>query len=158
MFQVGDSIVYPMYGAGQISRIEEKEVLGELHSYYCVYIPHSKMDVMIPVDNSDAIGVRPVIDGSCIDGVLGTLGGESEAMPSNWNKRFREYRDRLKTGDIHVVAGVVRDLVRNDRSRKLSAGEKKLLLNAKQILGSELAAAGGFSDQEADDIIMSHIT
>ena len=157
MFQIGDNIVYPMYGAGVISKIEEKEVLGESHSYYFVNLPHSKMDVMIPVDNAENIGVRHVIDKSSLDSVLEVLGGETEHMHPNWNKRFRENNEKLKTGDIYIVASVVRNLVRSDRVKRLSTGEKKLLGNAKQILESELMLACDITLKEADELVESHI-
>lgn len=157
MFQVGDNIVYPMYGAGKINKIEEKEVLGETHSYYYVYLPHSRMDVMIPVDNSEAIGVRKIIDQTEIEKVLDILRAESDPMPANWNKRFRDNTEKLKSGDVFAVAGVVRNLVRSNRIKKLSTGEKKLLGNAKQILESELILAGGYTPEEADELVESNI-
>lgn len=157
MFQVGDSIAYPMHGAGTITKIEDKEVLGEVHRYYHVSLPYSKMHVMVPVESSGAIGVRAVIDKSEIAAVFDVLQRESEPMPSNWNRRYRENTEKLKTGDIYVVAGVVRNLVRSDREKRLSTGEKKLLDNAKQILESELVLAGNYTLDEADELVESHI-
>ena len=112
---------------------------------------------MIPVDNSDAIGVRGVIAADQIEAVLDVLRSESEPMPANWNKRFRDNTDKLKTGDIRMVAGVVRNLVRSDRVKRLSTGEKKLLGNAKQILESELVLAAGITMAEADAMIDQNI-
>jgi len=157
MFKVGDNIVYPMYGAGTINEISEREVMGEMRKYYMLYLPHIKMDVMIPVANSDAIGVRSVISKGDITSVLEVLHAESEPMPENWNKRFRDNTDKLKSGDIHIVAGVVRNLVRSDRIKKLSTGEKKLLGNAKQILESELMLSGGFSKEQAQELVENNI-
>lgn len=157
MFNVGDSIAYPMHGAGVITEIEEKEVLGECCSYYHVSLPYSKMHVMVPVENSDKVGVRAIICKDDIDEVLNVLGGESDKMSNNWNRRFRENTERLRTGDIYEVAGVVRNLVRSDRVKKLSTGEKKLLGNAKQILESELVLAGGLTLDEADKLVEANI-
>ena len=157
MFQVGDNIAYPMHGAGTITLIDEKEVLGETHKYYHVTLPYSKMTVMIPVDNSDRIGVREIIDQEQIQGVLDVLESDTDPMPTNWNRRFRENTEKLKTGNIYTVAGVVRNLVRSDRTKKLSTGEKKLLSNAKQILESELVLAGGYTLEDADELVESHI-
>ncbi|MBK5253566.1 MAG: CarD family transcriptional regulator [Peptostreptococcaceae bacterium] len=150
MFAIGDNISYPMHGAGTIQKIENREILGELREYYCLLLPYSKMNVMIPVDNSDKIGVRPIIDKMEIDKVFEVLKEESSTMSDNWNRRYRENNEKLKTGDIFIVAGVVRDLVRNDRIKKLSTGEKKLLNNAKQILESEVILAGGHSMEETE--------
>ena len=157
MFQVGDNIAYPMHGAGTITLIDEKEVLGETHKYYHVTLPYSKMTVMIPVDNSDRIGVREIIGQEQIQGVLDVLESDTDPMPTNWNRRFRENTEKRKTGIIYTVAGVVRNLVRSDRTKKLSTGEKKLLSNAKQILESELVLAGGYTLEDADELVESHI-
>lgn len=157
MFNVGDSIAYPMHGAGIISSIEEKEVLGEKHSYYSVELLGSKMTVLVPVDNSDRVGVRSVICVDDISKVIEVLEAESDPMPNNWNRRYRDNTEKLKTGDIYAVAGVVRNLVRSDRTKKLSTGEKKLLGTAKQILESELMLAGGYSIEQADELVESHI-
>lgn len=157
MFNIGDSIAYPMHGAGVITEIEEKEVLGECCSYYHVSLPYSKMHVMVPVENSDKVGVRAIICKDDIDEVLNVLGGESDKMSNNWNRRFRENTERLRTGDIYEVAGVVRNLVRSDRVKKLSTGEKKLLGNAKQILESELVLAGGLTLDEVDKLVEANI-
>lgn len=153
MFDIGDNISYPMHGAGTILSIEEKEVLGEIREYYCLLLPYSKMDVMIPVDNCKKIGVRRIIDKEDIEKVYEILNEESSDMSDNWNRRYRENNEKLKTGDIFIVAGVVRDLVRNDRIKKLSTGEKKLLNNAKQILESEIILAGGNSLEETDKLV-----
>lgn len=157
MFNVGDSIAYPMHGAGIISSIEEKEVLGEKHSYYSVNLLGSKMTVLVPVDNSDKVGVRSVISVDDIAKVIEVLEAESEPMPNNWNRRYRDNTEKLKTGDIYAVAAVVRNLVRSDRTKKLSTGEKKLLGTAKQILESELMLAGGYTVDQADELVESHI-
>lgn len=157
MYKIGDNIVYPMYGAGLITAIEDKEVLGETHQYYCVSLPHTKMNAMIPVDNTEAVGVRPVIAKDEIATVLDVLGQDSEPMPTNWNRRFRDNTEKLKSGDILTVARVVRDLIRNDRIKKLSTGEKKLLTNAKQILESELLVAGNYTLEQVEELVESHI-
>jgi CarD family transcriptional regulator len=157
VFQVGDNIAYPMHGAGKITAIEDREVLGEVHSYYFVSLPYSRMKVMVPVESTGTVGVREIIDKSEIDSVLEVLGGESDPMPKNWNRRYRENVEKLKTGDIYQVAAVVRNLVRSDRTKRLSTGEKKLLNNAKQILESELVLSGGYTLDEADELVESHI-
>lgn len=157
MFQIGERIVYPMYGAGLITGIVEKDFLGELRSYYCVSLPYSKMEVSVPVDNSVALGVRGIIDQSRIKEVIEVLGEDADPMNPNWNKRYRENTERLQTGDILEVAAVVRNLVRSDRNKPLSTGEKKLLATAKQILESELIYAGDYSAEEADELVEFHI-
>lgn len=157
MFSVGDHIVYPMQGAGKIVRIEKKEILGEMRSYYHVSLPYSKMQVMVPVENSEKIGVRGIIDSDEVPKVLAVLEEPTDKMSNNWNRRYRENTEKLKTGDVYAVASVVRNLVRNDREKGLSTGEKKLLSNAKQILESELVLAADMSLDEADELVEAHI-
>jgi CarD family transcriptional regulator len=157
MFKVGDKIVYPMYGAGTITDIVESNVLGELRSYYRVSLPYFKLEASVPVDNAETVGLRGIIDKSEISEVFEVLSGDSDEMTPNWNRRFRENTDKLKTGDIKIVASVVRNLVRADRAKPLSTGEKKLLSTAKQILVSELECAGSYTAEEADALVESHI-
>ena len=157
MFKIGEQIVYPMYGAGTITDIVEKDFLGESRQYYCVSLPYCRMDASVPVDNCDKLGVRGIVDASVIPQVLEILESESDPMNPNWNKRYRENTERMQTGDILEVAAVVRNLVRADRKKPLSTGEKKLLNTAKQILESELIYAGGYSMEEADDMVESRI-
>ncbi len=157
MFKVGDRIVYPMYGAGTITDIVESDMLGEMRSYYRVSLPYFKMEASVPVDNAESIGLRGIVDKSEIPEILDVLAGDTEAMSPNWNRRFRENTDKLKTGDIKVVASVVRNLVRADRAKPLSTGEKKLLTTAKQILISEIVCAGDYTADEAEALVESHI-
>lgn len=157
MFQVGEKIAYPMYGAGTITEIVEKEVLGEVHQYYKVSFPHNKMTVQVSVKSAARVGVRSVITKEDLESVYATLGAEADKLPANWNRRYRANMDRLKTGDIHDVASVVRNLVRSNRKKKLSTGEKQLLSTAKQILESELMVVGNYTEKEADELVESHI-
>ena len=157
MFKIGDNIVYPMYGAGIITDVVEKDFLGEIRSYYCVSLPYCRMEASVPVDNCEKLGVRNVIDRSRIPEVIEVLKGETDKMNPNWNKRYRDNTERMQTGDILEVAAVVRNLVRTDREKPLSTGEKKLLSTAKQILESELIYAAEFTIEEADEMVESNI-
>ena len=157
MFKIGDHIVYPMYGAGIITEIVEKDFLGEMRMYYNVSLPYCRMEASVPVDNCEKLGVRPVIDPGRIAEVLEVLKMDTEPMNPNWNKRYRENTERMQTGDILEVAAVVRNLVRTDRQKPLSTGEKKLLSTAKQILESELIYSGGYTMEEADEMVETNI-
>ncbi|MGI6204821.1 MAG: CarD family transcriptional regulator [Anaerovoracaceae bacterium] len=141
MYNIGDKVVYPMHGAGVIEGIESKEILGQEREYYILHVPGDNMKIMIPVDTADSIGVRRVIDRKDIKKVFDTLSDESTAMPSNWNRRNRGNTDKLKTGDIFEVAEVVRNLMRLEAEKHLSAGEKKLMTNARHILLTEMVLA-----------------
>ena len=157
MYKIGEKIVYPMHGAGVISDIEEREILGELRQYYVLKIPHGDMKIMIPTDKCEEIGVRDVIDKDDIDDVLAILGAPSTPMPSNWNHRNRENMEKLKTGKISEVAEVVRNLTRVEFTKHLSTGEKKMLTNAKQILSSELMLSLGIDAEKAEEMITEAI-
>ncbi|MBR0307895.1 MAG: CarD family transcriptional regulator [Mogibacterium sp.] len=157
MFSIGEQIVYPMYGAGTITEIVEKDFLGEMRTYYNVNLPYCRMEASVPVDSCERLGVRPIIDPARIGEVLEVLKGKTEPMNPNWNKRYRENTERMQTGDILEVAAVVRNLVRNDRKKPLSTGEKKLLSTAKQILESELIYSGGYTMEEADRMVEENI-
>ena len=153
MFAIGDKILYPMHGAGVIREIEERDILGENRRYYVLHMPFGDMRVMIPVDNSEGIGVRPIISEEDIEEVFFVLRAETSKMSGSWNRRQRENMEKLRTGDVLQVAEVVRNLLRTERSKSLSAGEKKLLHNARQILESELTLASGMDPQKIDHLV-----
>ena len=141
LLHVGDRVVYPMHGAGIVSGIEECEVMGESKLYYILKMPLGNMKVMIPTDNVDNIGLRDVISMDGVDEVKEVLHDAPEKVMGSWNKRFHANLDRLKSGDICDVAAVTRNLILQDRLRKISSGERRLLDLAKQILISELVYA-----------------
>ena len=153
MFSVGDKIVYPMHGAGTIKGIEEKKILGEKKQYYIFKLPCNDMDIMIPVDSGDIVGVREIVDAKAIENVVDLLRAESTKMNSNWSRRYRENMDKLRTGDILQVAEVVRNLMRMERFRSLSSGERKMLANARQVLISEMILAAGMDQREAEKVL-----
>ena len=157
MFSVGDKIVHPMHGAGVIKKIEEKKILGEVRAYYVLKLPCNDMDVMLPVDSEESVGIRDIVDKSVIDRVIQLLKSPSTAMDANWNRRCRSNMELLRTGDILRVAEVVRNLTRVDRVKKLSAGEKKMLSTARQILISEIILVCDLTKEEAVDLVESSI-
>ncbi|MCQ2545024.1 MAG: CarD family transcriptional regulator [Clostridia bacterium] len=157
MYRTGDKILYPMHGAGIIRQIKTCEILGQTKDYYLLSVPCGNMEVMIPVDSSDDIGVRPVGTIEEIDEAVSVLGEASTEMSGNWNKRYRENMDKIKTGNILFVAEIVRNLTRIDRKSKLSAGEKKMLSNARKILVSEIMLVKDISEAEALGIIEAAI-
>lgn len=155
MFDIGDKIVYPMHGAGIIEDIEVKKILGESRKYYILKVPCGDMKIMIPIESSDEIGVRGIISVEQMSSVIDILKSDSTEMSNNWNRRYRENMDKLKTGDIYNVAEVVRNLMRTDKEKKLSTGEKKMLSNAKQILISEMILVNDIDQDTASKIINS---
>jgi CarD family transcriptional regulator len=158
MFSIGDKIVYPMHGAGIIESIEEREILGELKSYYVMKMPVGDMKVMIPINNVDCIGIRDIINRNEADKVFNSLETRCDEQTSNWNKRYRENMIKIKSGDVFEVADVVKSLVIRERHRGLSTGERKMLNSAKQILISELVLAKNMNPMDVENIINTRIS
>ncbi|WP_027415303.1 CarD family transcriptional regulator [Aneurinibacillus terranovensis] len=153
MFRIGDKIVYPMHGAGVIEAIEEREVLGEKQQYYVMKMPVGNMQVMIPLQKVSNLGIREVIDLEALETVLTILSEEETDLSISWNRRFRKNMDKMKTGDIYEVARVVRDLMRREREKGLSTGERKMLDNARQILISELVLVKEIDQEQATHLL-----
>ena len=109
MFNVGDKIVYPMHGAGTIDAIEEKDILGQKQSYYILKMP-GEVKVMIPTAKAEEVGVRNIINKESADKVFGVLEKDETVMDKNWNKRYRDNMEKMKSGDIYEIADVVRNL------------------------------------------------
>lgn len=156
MFNVGDKIVYPMHGAGTIDSIEEKNILGENQSYYVIRMP-GEVKVMVPTDRAEQIGVRNVIGKEEAEKVISILGEDETEMSQNWNKRYRDNMEKMKSGSVYEVADVVRNLSFKQKEKGLSTGEKKMLFNAKQILVSELVLAEHASQDEVEELINNKI-
>ena len=154
MYNIGDKIVYPMYGAGVIESIEEKVVLGKKQSYYVMKMTLTgEMTVMIPMENCDEIGVRVVIDKQEGAKVLEEFRRTPILENDNWNKRHRENMQKIKTGDIYQVLGVVKELMYRDKSKGLSTSERKMLNNAKQIMISELVLSAVAEKNDIESIM-----
>lgn len=152
-FKIGDRIVYPLHGAGVIESIEEKEILGEKQKYYVMKMPMGDMKVMIPMNNVEGIGIREVIPELEVDKVIKVLYNDRTNMSQNWNKRYRENMDKIKSGNIFEVADVVRNLLHRDKEKGLSTGEKRMLNSAKQILVSELVLAKGLKQTDVEGML-----
>lgn len=156
MFNVGDKIVYPMHGAGIIEAIEEKSVCNEKQSYYIIKMP-GEVKVMVPTAKAEDIGVRNIIDSETAGKVINILEQESTEMSVKWNKRYRDNVEKMKSGDIYEVADIVRNLSFKQKDKGLSTTEKKMLLNAKQILVSELVLAESKDKEEIEELVESKI-
>ena len=159
MYSVGDKVVYPHHGAGIVSRIEQKEVLGRQRDYLTIQILHSHMTLMVPVENAERVGLRKVVNADIINEVLEVLRADSTAMPEGWSRRYKYNDEKLKTGDIFEVAEVIRNLTIRYADKDIPTGEKQMLAKAKRILASELMYARDLSEDEAtaflDDLLGS---
>ena len=155
MFREGDKIVHPMHGAGVVESIVEKKVNGVMREYYVLKLPVRSMVVMIPTQNSGEIGVRPIIDSAQADDILAKLPGIEVEFDQNWNRRYRENMERLKSGDLLEVARVIKGLMLRDGERGLSTGERKMLHSAKEILISEIVLSQCVSYEDVEERINS---
>jgi len=147
---VGDSVVYPHHGAGQVLKKEMKKVLGEEREYLTIKILHNDMTVMVPTANAAAAGLRRVIDEPTLEKVMALLRDDCTEMPGNWNRRFKHNRDKIKTGDIYELAEVVRNLAIREHRKGLSTGEKQMYTRAKKVLASEMMYALDMDEEQVD--------
>jgi CarD family transcriptional regulator len=157
MYSVGDNVVYPHHGAGTVTKIERKEVLGRQRDYLTIQITHNHMTVMLPVENAERVGLRQVIKADVVEDVVGVLRGSATEMPERWSRRYKHNDEKLKTGDIFEVAEVIRNLTIRYAERDIPTGEKQMLVKAKKILASEFVYARDLSQDEAtaflDDLL-----
>ncbi len=153
MFNIGDKLIHPMHGAGVIDSIVSQKVDGETREYFVVRMICGSMEMKIPRNGCDIIGVRPVLSEDEIDGFLSEFASIETEFNQNWNKRFRENMVKIKSGDIFQVAEVIKSLVQREKERSLSTGERKLLTQAKQIVISEIMMIKGLEYMEIDSIM-----
>jgi CarD family transcriptional regulator len=153
MFCVGDMIAHPMHGAGVIDSIEERKMNGCTRKYYILKMPDGGMVLMIPMESTEQIGVRPIVDSSKADELMASIPNINAEMTSNWNRRYRENMQRLKSGDLLEVARVVKGLMTRDVENGLSTGERKMLHSAKQILISEIVLSKKLTYEEVESRI-----
>jgi len=149
-FKVRDLAVYPAHGVGEIKAIESRVVNGEKHDFYSMKIIENGMTIMIPTNNVESVGLRDVIQKKEVRKVYSVMQSKKEANTENqtWNRRYREYMDKIKTGSLYDVAEVFRDLFLLKLTKDLSFGERKLFDTAQILLVRELSTAKKI-DEEA---------
>jgi CarD family transcriptional regulator len=149
-FAVGDKVVYPHHGAATIEKREKKEAFGEKRDYLVLRLAYGDLTLMVPADNAEEIGLREVINDEEVEEVFAVLRKKEARMPTNWSRRFKNHVEKLKSGDIYQVAEVVRNLSLREADKGLSAGEKRMLARARQILVSELTFALNVDEELAE--------
>jgi len=149
-FAVGDKVVYPHHGAAIIEGKEKRPFDGKKTDYFVLRITYGDLKVSIPVDKADEIGLRDVINDEEVEEVFAVLRKKEARMPTNWSRRFKNHVEKLKSGDIYQVAEVVRNLSLREADKGLSAGEKRMLARARQILVSELTFALNVDEETAE--------
>lgn len=153
-YTVGETVVYPNHGAAVIEDIEVRTIKGEDRQYLVLrIIAQQDLVVRVPSNNLDLVGVRDVVDQAGLDRVFDILRASHVEEPTNWSRRYKANLEKLHSGDVMKVSEVVRDLWRRERDRGLSAGEKRMLAKARQILVSELALAEKTNEDKAEAIL-----
>ena len=148
-FEVGETVVYPHHGAAEIIEVSEKKIRGEKQKYLKLRVAQGDLIIQVPAANVEMVGVRDVIDRKGVKQVFDVLRAEFVEEPTNWSRRYKANLEKLASGDVVKVSEVVRDLWRRDQDRGLSAGEKRMLAKARQILISELALARKVDEEKA---------
>jgi CarD family transcriptional regulator len=149
-FQIGDLAVYPAHGGGRIEAIETRVVNGESHDFYIMKVLENDMLIMIPTWNVESVGLRDIIDKKDIPKVYAVIQSRQEdslGESQTWNRRYREYMEKIKTGSLFDVAEVFRDLSLLKSSKDLSFGERKLFDTAHTLLVKELSTARHTDEQ-----------
>lgn len=148
-FKVGDIAVYPAHGVTKVHAIESREISGHKRKFYILKVMENGMTIMVPTDNVRSVGLREVIGEEEIETVYAILREHDVAMDNQtWNRRYREYMDKIKTGSVYEIAEVLRDLSLLRYEKELSFGERRMLDTARSLLIKELAIAQSQGEEE----------
>ncbi|MCW2288850.1 CarD family transcriptional regulator [Leucobacter luti] len=153
-FEVGETVVYPHHGAAKIIEVKKRKLGGEEKLFLKLQVNQGDLTIEVPAENCDLVGVRDVIDQEGLEQVFEVLRAPFTEEPTNWSRRYKANLEKLASGDVIKVSEVVRDLWRRDQEvRSLSAGEKRMLAKARQILVSELALAEKTDEEKAGAVL-----
>ena len=153
MYKVGDNIVYPMHGVGKIEAIEKKIVLGKRNEYYIITIVNGGMKVMIPIKNADSIGIRSIISKREVKKVMNVLSKDENTSVDDWKERYQNNIDKVKSGSIHQVSEVARDLYMRGCVKELSIMERKLYEQSYNLVTHEVALSKNIDIEEAGNLV-----
>jgi CarD family transcriptional regulator len=159
MFKVGDMAVYPAHGVGVIERIENREFSGCQEDFYVMRILETKMIIMIPSSNAANVGLRQIIDQDEVSKIFSILKKRDISVNGNqtWNRRYRDYMDKIKSGSVFEVAEVYRDLTTIKQDKELSFGERKMLDTARSLLVKEISLAKNMKEEDVERDIRSNL-
>jgi CarD family transcriptional regulator len=159
MFKVGDLAVYPAHGVGVIEKIENREVSGCQEDFYVMRILENNMIIMIPSSNTKNVGLRQLINQNEVSKVFSILKNKDMYVDDNqtWNRRYRDYMDKIKSGSVFEVAEVYRDLSTIKQGKELSFGERKMLDTAHSLLVKEISLAKNMKEEDVERDIKSNL-
>ncbi len=154
MFQLGDLAVYPAHGVGVIESIEDKEISGQPQKFYIMRILDTNMIIMIPTRQAMNVGLRSIIDNQAVTQIYEILAKKERVVEhQTWNRRYRDYMEKIKTGSLVHVAEVLRDLTLLKSDKDLSFGERKMLDTARNLLVKELSIAEQKGEEKIEEKI-----
>jgi CarD family transcriptional regulator len=152
-FKVGDNAVYPGHGVGKVTSIDTKEILGQKKTFYSVQILETGMKIMVPLDNAKSVGLRPIISKDEAIKVIEILKQTNVKVDNQtWNRRYRDYMEKIKTGSVYEIAAVLRDLFVLKVDKELSFGERKMLDTARGLLMKELSLATTHEEMAKEEV------
>lgn len=156
MFKVGDNAVYPAHGVTVVKRIDERVVGGKKKKFYVLQVLENMMTIMVPMENADQVGLRSIISDKDIKKVYSILKERDVKIDqTTWNRRYREYMEKIKTGSVIEIAEVLRNLFLLRHSKDLSFGERKMLDQAKQLLIREISIARRAPEEAIEEEIQT---
>jgi len=159
LFQVGDKAVYPAQGVAEVVGIDTKVIMGTSHTFYVLRVMDSDKKIMIPVSNVDNVGLRSIISGKEIEDVYDIMRERDvDLNQQTWNRRYRDFSEKIKTGSIFEIAEVLRDLFLLRHQKELSFGERKMLDHAKAFLVKEIALAQSTKESSIEQKIQDIFT
>jgi CarD family transcriptional regulator len=159
MFKIGDLAVYPAHGVGIIEKIENREISGCQENFFVMRILENNMIIMIPSSNATNVGLREIINQNEVSKVLSILKKRDISINDNqtWNRRYRDYMDKIKSGSVFEVAEVYRDLSTIKQDKELSFGERKMLDTARSLLIKEISLAKNMKEEDVERDIQSNL-
>jgi CarD family transcriptional regulator len=152
-YSVGDYVVYPMHGVGQVHAVSKQVILGKRKQCYVLELNSSKMKVMIPVENAREIGIRPIIKKKDVKKVLDLLKKDEVDTEEDWKIRYQNNMNKIKSGSIYSVAEVCRNLYKRAKDKELSLMERRLYESAYNLISSEIALSKEIDLEEAGNLI-----
>ena len=151
MFNIGDMAVYPAHGVGVIEAIENREIMGNRQHFYVMKILGNNAKIMIPKNGAESVGLREVITEEEIPRIYEILSERDvQVDKQTWNKRYKEYWEKIKTGSVYEIAKVLRDLFTLKLDKDLSFGERKMMDTAKSLLIMEISIAANCEEREVE--------
>ncbi|MFO7557321.1 MAG: CarD family transcriptional regulator [Desulfobacterales bacterium] len=155
-FHPGDYVAYPAHGVGQVKKIEQREIGGNRNEFYVIEILDSESVVMVPVQNASSIGMRAIIQAEDVERVYMRIKSDRNiTMDRNWNRRSRQYMNKIKSGDLYSIAEVYRDLYRLNQDKDLSFEQRKLIDMAKGLLVNEICLVKSEDEHKISEEIES---